>query len=132
MAVKCRQEALLRRLVVVRRDGEEPVGAGALGGAGQLDAVAGVVGADAGDDVGPVSDRFEDGPYELVLLRVAGGRGLAGGAVDDQAVVACVHQMGGEPLGAVEVESAVRREGRDHGGEDPPEGGLRSGDRSHG
>ncbi len=103
-----------------------------LGGAGQLDAVAGVVGADAGDDVGPVADRLQYGSYELRFLRVAGGRGLAGGAVDDQAVVACVHQVGGEPLRAVEVECAVRREGRDHGGEDPPEGGLRSGGRSHG
>lgn len=108
------------------------MGAGALGGAGEVDAVPGVVGADAGDDVRPVSYRFEHRPYELVLLRVTGGRGLAGGAVDDQPVVACVHQVGGEPLGAVEVESAVRREGRDHSGEDPPEGGLRSGDRSHG
>src|SRR3954453_15674028 len=42
------------------------------------------------------------------------------------------HQGGWEPLRAVEVECAVRREGRDHGGEDPPEGGLRSGGRSHG
>lgn len=84
------------------------------------------------DDVGPVSHGFQYRPYELVFLRVAGGRGLAGGAVDDQAVIACVHQMGGEPLGTVEVECAVRRERRDHSGEDPPEGGLRSGDRSHG
>lgn len=85
-----------------------------------------------GDDVGSVSDGFQHSPDQLVFLRVAGGRGLARGAVDDQAVVACVHQMGGEPLGAVEVECAVSREGRDHSGEDPPEGGLRSGDRSHG
>jgi hypothetical protein len=100
--------------------------------AGEFDAVVGVVGADAGDDVGAVSDRFQYGSYEIRFLRVAGGRGLTGGAVDDQAVVACVHQVGSEPLSAVEVECAVRRERRDHGGEDPPEGGLRSGGRSHG
>lgn len=125
-------QALLRRLVVVRGDREKTVRTGVLGGAGQFDAVAGVVGADAGDDVGPVSDRVEYGSYELVFLRVAGGGRLARGAVDDEAVVAGVHQVGREPLGAVEVERAVRRERRDHRGEDPPEGGLRSGDRSHG
>jgi len=96
------------------------------------DAVVGVVRADAGDDVGAVAHRLQHGAYEFRFLRVAGGRGLTGGAVDDQAVVACVHQVGREPLGAVEVECAVRREGRDHGGEDPPEGGLRSRGRSHG
>ena len=69
---------------------------------------------------------------DIGFLRVAGGRRLAGGPVQDQAVVACVDQVGGKPLGAVEVERAVRREGRDHRGEDPPEVGLRSGDRSHG
>ena len=60
-------QALLRGLVVVRRDREQAVGAGLLGRAGQLDAVAGVVGADAGDDVGPVADRLQDGSYELRL-----------------------------------------------------------------
>lgn len=108
------------------------MGAGPLGRTGEFEAVVGVVGADAGDDVGAVADRFQHGSYEVRFLRVAGGGGLTGGAVDDQAVVACVHQVGCEPLRAVEVERAVRREGRDHGGEDPPEGGLRSGGRSHG
>lgn len=84
--------------------------------------MAGVVRADARDDVGAVADGVQDGPYELVFLRVAGGRRLAGGPVEDQAVVACVDQVRGEPLGTVEVERAVRREGRDHRGEDPPEG----------
>ena len=54
-------QALLRGLVVVRRDGEQAVGARLLGRAGQLDAVAGVVGADAGDDVGAVADRLQHG-----------------------------------------------------------------------
>ena len=100
------------------------MGAGSLGLAGELDAVPGVVGADPGDDVGAVADGLEHGAYELVLLRVAGGGRLAGGAVDDEAVVAGVDEVGGEPLGAVEVERAVRSERRDHRGEDPPEGGL--------
>ena len=52
---------------------------------------------------------------------------LARGAVDDQAVVAGVHQMGGEPLRAVEVERAVARERRDHGGQDRARKGLRRG-----
>lgn len=76
----------------------------------------------AGDDVGAVADRLSHGSYEIRFLRVAGGRGLAGGAVDDESVVACIHQMGGESLRAVEVKCAVRRERRDHCGEDPPEG----------
>ena len=55
-------QALLRRLAVVRRDGEQAVGAGALGLAGQFDAVPGVVGADAGDDEGAVADRLHAPP----------------------------------------------------------------------
>ncbi len=125
-------EALLRGLVVVRGDHQQAVGAGLLGGAGELDAVVGVVGAGSGDDVGAVADRFDHGAYELGFLRIAGGRGLTGGAVDDQAVVACVDQVRGEALGAVEVEGALGGEGSDHGGQDPPEGCLRCGGRSHG
>ena len=45
------QDAGLARLVVVRRDQEQPVGAELLGLAGQLDRVRGGVGADPGDDV---------------------------------------------------------------------------------
>ena len=78
------EEALLRGLAVVRRHREQAVGAGVLGGAGQLDAVAGVVGAGSGDDMGPVADRIDHGAYQLGFLRVAGGRGLSGGAVDDR------------------------------------------------
>ena len=58
-----------------------------------------------------------------VLLGVGGGRRLAGGAVDDQAVVAVVDQVGGQALGALEVERR-RRERGDHRGEDPAERGA--------
>ncbi len=68
-------QALLRGLVVVRRDDQEAVGADALGLAGQLDAVVGVVGSDAGDDVGAVADGLQDGSYEVRFLRVTGGGG---------------------------------------------------------
>ena len=54
-----REQPGLRRLVVVRRDDQQPVRAGLLGRPGQLDRVPGVVGADTGDDVGPVADRLD-------------------------------------------------------------------------
>ena len=61
-----------------------------------------------------------------VLLLVGGGRRLARGAVDDEAVVAVVDEVGRQPLGAVEVERAVGGERRDHGGEHAAEGRLGS------
>ena len=95
-AWKCATQALLRRLVVVRRHDEQAVGAGLLGRRGQLDGVGGVVGADAGDDPGPVADRLEDGAQQVVLLARAGGGRLPGRAADDQAVAAVVDEVGGQ------------------------------------
>lgn len=54
----------------------------------------------AGDDEGAVAYGLDHGPYELVFLRVARGGRLPGGAVDDEPVVARVHEVGGELLGA--------------------------------
>ena len=73
--------------------------------------------------VAAVADGLEDGPQELVLLGVGGGRRLPRRAVDDQPVVAVVDQVRGEALGAVEVEPAVGGERRDHRGEHPAEEG---------
>jgi len=50
-----REQAGLRRPGVVRRDEQQPGGAALLGLAGQLDGVAGVVGADPGEDVRTVA-----------------------------------------------------------------------------
>ena len=61
-------EAGLRRLVVVRRDGEHGVGAGLLRVAHRLDALGGVVAAGAGDDDAAVADGLDDGAEQLVLL----------------------------------------------------------------
>ena len=80
-------------------------------GAGQLDGVGGVVGADAGHDLGPVADGLDDRADQPLLLRVGRGGRLPGRAVDDQAVVAVLDQERGEPLGALDVELAVRGEG---------------------
>ena len=60
-----RDQPGLRRLVVVRRDDQQAVRARLCGRLGQLDGVRGVVGADAGDDAGPVADRLEHGPEQL-------------------------------------------------------------------
>ena len=55
----------LAGLVVVRRDQEQPVGADLLGLLGQLDRVGGGVGADPGDDLGPVADGVLDRGQDL-------------------------------------------------------------------
>ena len=116
-------QGLLRRLVVVRRHQQQAVRAGLLGAAGQLDGVMGVVGARARDHPGPVPDRLDDGADQALLLVVAGRGRLTGRPADHQAVVAVVDQVGGDPLGRVEVEPAVGAERGDHRGEDAAERG---------
>ena len=68
------QQPFLRRLVVVGGHREDGVRAGLLGGVRQLDAVVGVVGADACDDRRPAADRLDDGTQQRLLLRVGRGR----------------------------------------------------------
>ena len=84
-----------RGLVVVRRHEQQRRRRRAFSAcAGQLDRVRGVVGADPGDDAGPVADRVDDGAQDrAVLLGVAGGRRLPRRAADDQAVVAVVDEV---------------------------------------
>src|SRR5438105_2995233 len=85
----------------------------------EFDAVAGVVRADAGDDVRAVANGINNGADDAFLLVVSGRGRLAGGAVDDQSVVAVVDQIRRQSLRTLEVETAVRGEGRDHRGEHP-------------
>ena len=64
----------------------------------QFDRVPGGERADAGDDGGPVPHGRDDGVEDRALLFVGGGRRLARGAVDDQALVAqVVDQVRGQP-----------------------------------
>ena len=115
------QQPLLRRPRVVGRDDEQPVGARPLGRLGQAHAVRRVVGARTGHHGGAIADRGHDRPHELGLLVVGRGGALAGGAVEDQAVVAQLDQVRRQLLGALQVERALGVERRDHGGEHAPE-----------
>ena len=120
-----RQQAGLRRPRVVRRDDQQAVRAGLLGGRARSHAVRGVVGAGPGDHGGAVADRVDDRRDQLGLLGVGGGRRLPGGAVDHQAVVAQVDQVGGQLLGAGEVQPALGVERGDHRGQHPAERATR-------
>ena len=104
----------LGRLVVVRRDDERRMRAGLLRLPGELDRVRGRVRARAGDHAGAIADRLEGCADEGNALVLAEGRGLAGRAVDDDAVGAVVHEERAQLLVAVEVDAAVRVERR-HG-----------------
>ena len=81
-----REDAGLRRLVVVRRDDHDAVGAGLLAVLVQLDGVRGLVGPAAGDDLGAAVGDLLGDLDELDLLGVGEGAGLAGRAGDDDAV----------------------------------------------
>jgi hypothetical protein len=116
----------LGRLVVVGRDGEQGVRPGLLRRPRQLDAVVGVIGAHPGDDVRPVPHRLDHSPEHGLLLRVAGGGRLAGGATDHQTVVALlIDKVGGKPRGTLGVERTVRLERGHHRGEEPAEWSAR-------
>ena len=129
---KVRLEAALRRLVVVGRDDKQPRDADLVGRARQLDRVVRVVGADAGDHMGPVTDSLDDRAEQSLLLLVRGGRRLTCGAVDDEAVVAEVDQLDGKRGRGLLVERAISVERSDHGGQHATERALRRQDNWHG
>ncbi|GAA0639102.1 hypothetical protein GCM10009535_14740 [Streptomyces thermocarboxydovorans] len=99
-------DRVLRGPAVVRGDDQEGVGAGLLGGAGQFDGVAGVGGADAGDDDAPGADRLADRRDQGGLLLVRGGGGFARRTGEDEAVAAPGDEVVGQALGAGEVEGS--------------------------
>ena len=104
----------LRRLVVVRRHDENPVDAELCRLARQVDRVARVVRAGAGDDARALAHRFDRRPEEIELLLVGQRRGLAGRAADDEAVGAVVDEKRRELAEALEVDRAVLLERRHH------------------
>ncbi len=118
-----RLHRVLRRPAVVRRDHQQTVRARLFGGQRQVHGVPGVRGADPGDECRAVPDGLPDRRHQRRLLGVRGGRRLARGAGQDQAVAALRDQVHGEPRGAVGIERAGLGEGRDHGAQGAAEGG---------
>ena len=101
-------------LVVVGRDDQRAVGAGLGGGLGQLDRVAGVVGAGAADHRRLVADLVDYRRQQRDVLLVVEGRRLAGRAGDDDAVRAVLDQVGGELPRRRLVDRPARLEGGRH------------------
>ena len=114
-------ETSFGRLVVVGRHDQDRVHAAALGDPRELDAVARVVGARAGDDRRPAGDRLEDGAEHRGLLVVGECRRLAGRAGDDEAVRAVGQQVEGELAERLVIDIERRRERRHHRGDDRAE-----------
>ena len=100
----------LRRLVVVRRDHEEPVGADLVRRLGHANRVARVVRAGAREDGGPVADRVDPGPDQVDPLVVVERRALARRPGDDDPVGAVVDEILRDALERIEVDRAVLAE----------------------
>jgi hypothetical protein len=98
-----------------------PAAPSAVASLGEVHRVRRVVGARAGDDRD--GDRLDDRREQAEPLVVGEHRRLAGGAGDDEAVVAVVLQVAGQAAGLVEVERTVVVERGDHRGEDTTEPG---------
>ena len=113
----------LRRPVVVRRDDQQAVDAEPLGGARLLDRVRGVVGADAGDDGGPVADGVQDDLEHGVLLAVADASATPPSSRRSTrpSCAQPVDQVRGQLLRAGEVDGAVLGQRGDHRREHAPE-----------
>jgi hypothetical protein len=102
-----------RRLVVVRRDDEEPVHAECVRFACEVDGVRGGVRTRVGDNSPAVLARDLDrGLKEPELLLVRQGRRLAGRPGDDDAVRAVFEEVRADAPERVDVDRAVVREGR--------------------
>ena len=111
-------DSALGRLVVVGRDDEEPVDSGPVGLLGEMHRVGGGVRAGAGDHGRPPADLVDGRLPQLDLLLVRERRRLAGGGADDDPVGAVVDQLGAELAEPLDVDSPVRVERRDDGGQD--------------
>ncbi|MCY1300948.1 hypothetical protein D9M70_505360 [compost metagenome] len=75
-----REEALLRRLVVIGRDNEDRIGTSLFGMLRELDCFRRVVGAGAGDHRHPLGRRLDAELDDFLVLVMGKGRRLAGGA----------------------------------------------------
>jgi hypothetical protein len=117
-----RDQRVLRGLVVVRRHDQQSVGTGILRLVRELEGVRGAVRAHAGDDRGPIADRLRHSSHDRALLGVGGRRRFARGAVHDKAVVAIVHESGGQRRHGGQVDRTVSGERRHHRGQDTAEG----------
>ena len=102
-AVKC-ITGRLRRLGVVRRDDEESVRARLLGVLGELDALGGVVGADAGDQLRRARPPHRAPHRRPRALGRLGRRRLTGRTCQDQAVDALVGEVHAQLCRLVQVE----------------------------
>ncbi len=107
----------LRRLVVVRRHDEHRVDPGLVRQLRQMDGMAGVVRAGAGDDGRAVSDRLDGRREQLELLLVGERRALARRPCHDDPVGAVVDEMHRELAELRHVDRAVRVERRQDRGQ---------------
>ena len=117
-----REDAGLRRLVVVRRDDHDAVGAGLLARLVELDGVRGLVGAAARDDLGAAGGDILADLDEPDLLGVGQRAGLTGGAGDDDAVGARGDDVVDVLLDGGPVDLAVGRHRSDERDEHLTEG----------
>ncbi len=118
------RQALGRRLVVVRRDGQEAVHAEPARIPRQVHRVRRVVGARVRDHARIRSDLVEHRLEQRELLVVGQRRALAGRAGEHEALGAVLHEVAGERARGVQVERAVGAERRRHCGADAPGGRL--------
>ena len=114
------EQSSLRRLVVVRRDEQQPVGAELLGLSRQLERLRGVVRSGAAQDLTVALRDADDGLEQIELLPVRQGRRLARRPGDHQGVGTSLVQVRSERSRRVHVERVIVAEGCDHGGDDRP------------
>ena len=114
-------DPLLAGAVVVGGVDEQSLGTGLLGGHTDAHRVGGVVGAGTGHDHGTSGQSVLDLADQLLLLGGVGGRGLTGGARQEDQVGAVVDQADRQGAGGVKVDLPAGREGGDHGDADGTE-----------
>ncbi len=105
--LEVRDDAALRRLVVVRRDDQESVDAELVRLLGEVDGMRGRVRARARDDRCLLADRLERSAEEIEPLGIGERRALAGRPGDDDPVGAVGDEVPREVLERVEVDRAV-------------------------
>jgi hypothetical protein len=110
--LEVRDDPSRRRLVVVRRDDEETVGAGLVRARREVDGVHGRIGAGTGDDRRAVADGVDRCRDQLDPLVVGERRRLARRAGDDEPVGAVLDEVRRQGTEALVVDRTGRVEGR--------------------
>ena len=124
-------QAFLRRLVVIRHDGQDGIGTNLFGVFRQFDGFRGRIGTRAGNDRDTLGGLFDHDLDQLVVFLHIDRRRLAGRPDDDDRIGSFLDVVVDQPTHAGQIQTAVlvhRRDDRNKGSRNHIHGKLPKGE----